>query len=90
MDLSTTTQNGEYSSEISNVWTVSSYTNLGLNYLVYPYVMAYIGSAAFTRCGRFKDALIRNFAFYVLYMIVGLAALMIVLFSDTAKDAIAD
>ena len=69
---------------MANLWIISSYTNLGLNYLVYPYVMAYIGSAAFTRCGKFKDALIRNFAFYILYLIGGLAALMIVLFSDTA------
>jgi hypothetical protein len=91
MDLSLTTQHdGVYSQEMSDIWIISSYSNLALNYLVYPYVMAYIGSAGFTSCGRFKDALMRNFAWYVLYLIGGIAALMIVLFSDTAKDAIAD
>jgi hypothetical protein len=89
MDLHSTIVNAENPSRrMVNVWLGSSYANLILNYLLFPYAMAYIGSASFTRCDRFKDALKRNCAFYILYLIVGLIALMLLLFSRSVQKAV--
>jgi len=59
-----------------------------LNYLVYPYLIAYIASASFTRCGRLQNAVKRNCMFYVLYMIAGIAVGCAVAFIPAIKEQI--
>jgi hypothetical protein len=86
MDLHYTYTNDNKVSKIEkNGWLALSYTNSFLNYLVYPYIIAYIASAAFTRCGRLQNAVRRNCMFYLLYLIAGIAVGLAIVFSDTVK-----
>lgn len=65
-----------------------SYTNSLLNYLVYPYLIAYIASASFTRCGRLQNAVKKNCMFYLLYLIAGIAVGCCVFFIPAVESQI--
>jgi hypothetical protein len=74
------------SEEEKKGWLVMSYSNSVLNYLCYPYLIAYIASPAFTRCGKLKNAIRRNMLIYLLYLVAGIAVGMTIYFSETVRE----
>ena len=65
-----------------------SYTNMALNYIVYPYVMGYIASAAFTVSGKLCDSVRRNCFFYLLYLFGATIAIILFCTSKTVQEAV--
>jgi len=68
------------------IWIAMSYTNMVLNYLVYPYMMQYINSAAFTVGGKICDSIYRNCIIYCLYAVCGTIALIVYFTVPGFKD----
>ena len=70
----------DFDAEISgqkSMWLAMSYTNMVLNYGVYPYMMQYINSAAFTVGGKICDSIYKNCIIYCLYLVCGAIALVV-------------
>ena len=85
LDLHYSFTNAKTSSSEKSTWLALSYTNSALNYLVYPYLIAYIASASFTRVGRLCNAIRKQLVFYCLYVIVGIGVGCLIYFSEPVR-----